>query len=106
VVLSPINERREVPVKTTSKLLITAGAIALGSAVPAAAQNAADPGATTTTTTYPAPDRDNDDDHGKWGLAGLLGLLGLLGLKRRDREDDRDYKRTTTGTGTGTSSRP
>ena len=41
----------------------------------------------------PAPQQDNDDDHGKWRLLGLLGLAGLLGLKRRDH--DHDHRGTT-----------
>jgi MYXO-CTERM domain-containing protein len=102
-VLSSIDNKREDPMTTTSKIAAVLGAATVSlSAVPALAQNSADPTATTTTT-YPAPQQNNDDDHGKWGLLGLLGLAGLLGLKRRDRDRD-DNRRTTAGT--GTSNRP
>ncbi len=84
--------------KLNAKLVATLGAVALGTAAPAVAQNAAgtaDPYATT------APAEEDDRDF-PWGLLGLLGLAGLLGRKR-DRDDDN--RRTGTGTGTGTTNR-
>ena len=88
--------------KAITTIVTAIGAATFGlTAVPAAAQNAADPAATT--TPYPTQS-DNDDDHGKWGLLGLLGLAGLFGLKRRDHDHDRD--RRTTGGGSGTGTRP
>jgi MYXO-CTERM domain-containing protein len=78
------------------KLTLTyvAAALMVTMAAPAMAQNnAAD--ATIAADPYAGQPKDNDDDHGKWGLVGLLGLAGLAGLKRRDRDDHRHTGTTT-----------
>lgn len=85
--------------RKTIAVTAATGALLLGGAGIANAEQLVAPASTT--STLAADDYgDNSDNNGLWGLAGLLGLLGLLGLRHRNHEHDR---RLGAGTSMGTS---